>query len=179
MATALQVAEFFLAKNDPSQGDSITPLKLQKLLYYAPGSALATLDRPLFNEIIKAWDLGPVCISIYHRFKIAGNAPIDRTYKNSSEAARALKAAEKPFSREEIHLLELIFACYGSYTAWALSGMSHETTPWIDAFPDRVISRKAMKKYFSDRLKGAKVEILPLTREEADEIAVRLGAGLQ
>jgi len=62
---------FFLAKNDLSQGDRITPLKLQKLLYYAQGYAPAALGRPLFDELIKAWEPGPVCISIYRRFKIA------------------------------------------------------------------------------------------------------------
>ena len=179
MTSALQVAEFFLAKNDPSLGDRITPLKLQKLLYYAQGYALATLGRPLFDEIIKAWDLGPVCVSIYHRFKTAGNNPIDRVYKNSAEAAAALKAARKPFSSEEMDLLENIFACYGGYTAGALSDMSHETAPWQDAFPDRVIGQKAMKKFFSDRLKGVKIEVLPLTHEEADEIAARHGVVMQ
>jgi uncharacterized phage-associated protein len=181
MTTVFDVANYFLARNNnPVKRDSITALKLQKLVYYAQGHALAILGRPLFDESFHAWELGPVCIPLYERFKKLGKAaPLDRLYETTVEADKALRAAQKPFAQNEINLLEDAFSCYGGYTAWALSEKSHETPPWKDAFPGREISRKAMKKFFSDRLKAAKVEISPLTREEADEMAVRLGVSLQ
>ncbi|MFU7502447.1 MAG: Panacea domain-containing protein [Candidatus Tisiphia sp.] len=40
---------------DREAGDTITQLKLQKLIYFAQGVSLALLDRPLFNEEIEAW----------------------------------------------------------------------------------------------------------------------------
>jgi uncharacterized phage-associated protein len=179
MVTVFQVADYFLIRNSHLDGDRITALKLQKLVYYAQGYALATLDHPLFDELIHAWEHGPVCIALYNKYKDFEAAPLEPVYVSSAEAAKALKTAEKPFTSAEISLMENILACYGDYTAGALSRMSHETTPWKKAFPGRVITRNSMRSFFGNELKVDKVEILPLTREEADEIANRALAGLQ
>ena len=42
----------------------VTPLKLQKLLYYCQGYALAFTGKPLFLEPIEAWRFGPVVNNI-------------------------------------------------------------------------------------------------------------------
>ncbi|MCL2029731.1 MAG: DUF4065 domain-containing protein [Deltaproteobacteria bacterium] len=179
MATVLQVAEYFLTHNNPLERGHITALKLQKLVYYAQGHALATLGRPLFDELIHAWEHGPVCTSLYHRFKNFESEPLDYAFETVAQEAKAIKAAKAPFSGEELDLLANILACYGIYTAGALRGMSYETHPWQEAFPGRVISRKAMKDFFARQLKADKVEVIPLSREEADEIAARHGIDLQ
>ena len=179
MATVLQVAEYFLTHNKPLENGWITPLKLQKLVYFAQGHTLATLGRPLFDELIYAWENGPVCLSLYNRVKNFKAAPLDCIFETTAEEKKALKAARKPFSGEELDLLGNILACYGDYTAEALSRMSHETTPWQESFPGRVITIKAMKGFFTAQLKADKVEIVTLSREEADEAAIRLGLGLQ
>ena len=178
MATALQVAEYFLTHNKPLESGHITALKLQKLVYYAQGHALATLGRTLFDGLIHAWEDGPVCTSLYNRFKNFKAEPLDYLFDTAAEETKARKAAQKPFSSEELDLLANIQACYGDYTAGALSRMSHETTPWQESFPGKVIGKKAMKVFFSAHLKADKVESIPLSREEADEIARRLGVGL-
>ena len=49
------VAQYFLAQMDEDAGDLISNLKLQKLVYYAQGFALALYGRPLFPERIEAW----------------------------------------------------------------------------------------------------------------------------
>ena len=179
MATVLQVAEYFLTHNNPLNKGHITALKLQKLVYYAQGHALATLGRPLFDELIHAWEHGPVCTSLYHRFKNFDSEPLDHAFDTAAEETKAVNAAKAPFSNEELDLLANILACYGDYTAGALRRMTHETPPWQEAFPGRVITRKAMKNFFTAQLKADKVEVIPLTREEADEIATRHGISLQ
>jgi uncharacterized phage-associated protein len=179
MATVFQVADYFLNRNSLLDGDRITALKLQKLVYYAQGYALATLDRPLFEELIHAWEHGPVCIALYNKFKDFEAAPLEPVYNSAIAADRALKAAQKPFTSQEISLMENILACYGDYTAGALRRMSHETAPWKKAFPARVITRDSMRSFFRHEIKVDKVEILPLTRAEADEIAAMALAGLQ
>ena len=171
MPTVFDVANYFLARNDPSEGDRITPLKLQKLVYYAQGYALALLGRPLFEESISAWRLGPVCSELYRHFKSFGNQPIDKVFGAAEEAHEALREAQKPFAREEVNFLNDIFACYGGYTAITLSHKAHETPPWKEAPHNSVISHEAMKRYFEESLADVKVEILPLTIEEADRIA--------
>jgi uncharacterized phage-associated protein len=55
---AHEVAQAFLAFCN-EYGDTLTNLKLQKLLYYAQGWYLAMHDEPLFDEPLEAWTLQP------------------------------------------------------------------------------------------------------------------------
>ena len=60
------VAQYFLAQMDEDAGDLISNLKLQKLVYYAQGFALALHGRPLFRERVEAWTHGaPVVPELY------------------------------------------------------------------------------------------------------------------
>ena len=51
--TAEDIAKYFLAKGMESDGNDLSNLKLQKLLYYAQGFHLALFDRPLFKGTSK------------------------------------------------------------------------------------------------------------------------------
>ena len=57
-------------------GIKITPLSLQKLLYFAHGMYLIQTKSPLMSGYFEAWELGPVHPSAYRAFKAAGSAPI-------------------------------------------------------------------------------------------------------
>jgi len=50
-------------------GDLISNLKLQKLLYYAQAWHLVNFDVPLFGDSIEAWDFGPVIPNVYRQYK--------------------------------------------------------------------------------------------------------------
>jgi uncharacterized phage-associated protein len=82
--------------------------KLQKLLYYAQGYALALLGRPLFRDRIEAWDHGPVVPGVWQAhtqhqarplprpetFDVVGVDPearavLDRVYARSRRGACA------------------------------------------------------------------------------------------
>ena len=69
MLSAQDVADFFILPALEDDGELITNLKLQKLLYYAQGYSLAILDRPIFPEKIEHWTHGPVVHEIYHKYK--------------------------------------------------------------------------------------------------------------
>ncbi|SRR6266478_1780255 len=58
--TCLDVANYFLVLVDRKAVDTITGLKLQQLVYLAQGISLGLLNKPLFNEEIKAWRMGSV-----------------------------------------------------------------------------------------------------------------------
>jgi len=60
MLTCHDVARYFLTLMSEENGDLISNLKLQKLVYYAQGSSLALWGNPLFSEKIEAWLHGPV-----------------------------------------------------------------------------------------------------------------------
>ncbi len=57
-------------------GTEISPMKLQKLVFFAHAWMLALAGRPLINENVKAWKFGPVINSVYDEFKNFGSKPI-------------------------------------------------------------------------------------------------------
>ena len=68
--TARQIAEWLVAWAEETEEAELTPLKLQKLLYYAKGLYMrASGGVPLFNERMEAWAHGPVVVDIYRELK--------------------------------------------------------------------------------------------------------------
>ena len=62
---ALDIANKIISKTDLEHGDTISNLKLQKMMYYRQGFHLAYFGTPLFDEDIVAWQYGPVVPSVY------------------------------------------------------------------------------------------------------------------
>ncbi|MEA4863719.1 MAG: DUF4065 domain-containing protein [Victivallaceae bacterium] len=121
MSTCIDVANYFLRcpeYSDPS--DAISNMKLQKLLYFAQGHALAILGHPLFDEDFEAWPHGPVIPSIYQRYK---------QYKGDA-IVPPQSVDLKSFKPDEKALLEQVWLTYGGYSAWGLSNLSHVSMPW-------------------------------------------------
>jgi uncharacterized phage-associated protein len=141
--TAREVADYFLALQDEDAGDSISNLKLQKLLYYAQGVHLAMYGRPLFPEAIYAWKHGPVVPEIYHFFKEYGAKPIPRP--------------DLDFSRYDSEMQEFlteIWNVFGQFSAWKLRNMTHEESPYKEAEEwAGEISHESMKEYFKRYIK--------------------------
>src|ERR1700689_5397887 len=55
----------------------LSPMKVQKLVYFAHGWYLAlTGGRPMINEPVEAWKFGPVVPSLYYELKKYGETPI-------------------------------------------------------------------------------------------------------
>ena len=54
----------------------VTNLKLQKILYYLWIEFYKATGKPLFNNTIRAWPLGPVVPDVYDRFCAYGGLPI-------------------------------------------------------------------------------------------------------
>ncbi len=70
------VANFFLEKAW-NKSCGLTPMHLQKLMYFANGWYMAFYNEgdeifPLINESFKSWEYGPVCESVYYEFKKFG-----------------------------------------------------------------------------------------------------------
>ena len=127
--SALDVAKYFLCKAH-QEGDLITHLKLQKLLYYAQAWYLVNYDSPLFKEPIRPWTLGPVVKEIYDKFKDFGAKPID--YKPTGKESNI-------FSEKQKHYLDEFYDIFFKFTAHELVNMSHNESPWKDAFEKRKI----------------------------------------
>ncbi len=156
MHTANQVADFFLSKIDIEKGDTISPLKLQKLVYYAQAWNYTIFGEPLFDERIEAWVNGPVIPTVYARF--AG------TTKYTSINLSTSSVTTPTFDEKTTKLLTEVLGLYGERSAQYLENLTHSESPWIIARGDtppyaiskNEITLESMKDYYSKFLNGAK-----------------------
>ena len=113
----------------------ITPLKLQKLLYYIQGMALRIYGKPAFTNNISAWQYGPVVEEVYQQYK--GRNPIT-TPKTDYEVSDGLKK-----------IIELVVSSYGQIEAGSLIDLTHDEDPWIKSINSGTISIDLIKEYFN------------------------------
>lgn len=139
--TAKAVANHILDLAE-AEGVEITPMKLQKLVYFAHGWHLAILNSPLINEQVECWKYGPVIRSLFHEFKEFGLDPITRRavehHFESDPASRRFKAWSSTAelhnpSEETLGLIKDVWQVYKIYSAVKLSNMTHlPDTPWTE-----------------------------------------------
>ncbi len=145
--TAQDVADYLLAKVDVEGGDSITNLKLQKLLYYAQGFHLAMhAGEPFFEDKILAWKHGPVVRSVWRRYS--------KHKWRSIDPPTHYHADKLPPEDQEI--LDAVYNVYGQFPASKLESMTHEEPPWCETDRNRVISVALMTSYFSTLVEAAR-----------------------
>lgn len=117
-------------------GGSLTPMKIQKLVYFAQGWKLGLTDVPMFEEEIMAWRWGPVTYSVYLEFRSFGNEPITRhaidVQDDLAVYQPSLREAREPGEADRLKgFIDKVWAVYGLYTAIQLSKLTHqEGTPW-------------------------------------------------
>ncbi len=114
-----------------TEGQYLTHLKLQKLMYYVSGYYVASTDQSLIDHTFEAWDYGPVVPSLYYDFRKYGNAPIslatDYQWDTDAEIATPPVAGDAVFNK----VLDFVWRSYGKYSAAQLSDMTHELgSPW-------------------------------------------------
>lgn len=144
--TALTIAKYFLSVSDREEGELISNLKLQKLLYYAQGYyvGLNGASNPLYEDTIYAWKHGPVVDTVFHHYKKCGkNAlPDEKCPKNLSE--------------DHISFLNEIYRSYGRFSAWVLRDMTHREEPWLEHYKPNVknitIPLEDLEKFFKDKI---------------------------
>jgi uncharacterized phage-associated protein len=145
MTSADHVAAYFLAKAAQEEdGEWISNLKLQKLLYYAQGTHLALKKGILFPESISAWNHGPVVTSVYHKYKEHGANPLP--------APKDFDISQ--YSEDLQDFLDEVYSVYGQFSAGKLRRMTHEEPPWQEAFENNrsTISRSTMEGFFKTLL---------------------------
>lgn len=63
MFPTIAIANHFIMRRW-RDGVHVSPMKLQKLVYFAPGWYLALFNKPLIDERVEAWKFGPVILSM-------------------------------------------------------------------------------------------------------------------
>ena len=165
MANVQDVANFFIeigqAQAENGSGDPVTPLQLEKLLYFAQGWHLARFGKPLFDDDFKAWTYGLVIPDLYHKYKVYGRNGIMR---------EGFPCAAERFTPDEYELLLDVAREYMRYSTSGLVQLSHEKgAPWDMTDNNGTIPKEAIKEYFleleplpsfDDFLDGYPVEVL-------------------
>ncbi|KIL45726.1 Panacea domain-containing protein [Jeotgalibacillus soli] len=126
MVKAIEVANFLLNLSKPNTKESISNLKLQKLLYYVQGFHLAFYNDRLFEDDIQAWSHGPVVPDVYREFK--GNSYRD------IQPSPLIK--ESDLDRRKEDLIREVWEVFKGFDGKELEKMSHEETPWKNARGD-------------------------------------------
>lgn len=129
MAIAMSLtdaASWFLSKQ------SMSPKKLQKLLYYAYSWGLVflnedpdNLDNKLFNAQFQAWVHGPVIPEIYSEYKTYGFRDIPK--KEFGFGGNLVLDSEV----EDV--LNQVFDAYGEFSGNQLENLTHSEEPWQEA----------------------------------------------
>lgn len=117
---------------------SLTPLKLQKLLYLAQGWSYVWDGKPLFLSQFEAWQYGPVSTDVYNRFKKYGRdeIPIEEGVSTIGDD-------------EAEETLEAVWDSYGGYSAFELVKLTHRQQPWRNAYESgKIIRNDDIKQYF-------------------------------
>jgi uncharacterized phage-associated protein len=125
MYKAKQISDWILSKIDTEAGDTISPLKLQKLLYYCQAWHLTIFSERLIDEDIEAWAHGPVLYSQYKRFSY--------TPRNEQIKQKTINLTVPVFNDNSAELLEEVLRVYGEHSASYLENLTHSEKPWIDA----------------------------------------------
>lgn len=135
-----------------TQRGNLSTMKLQKLCYYAQGWHLAWHGRPLFDEDLEAWRMGPVSRDLYRKHK--GQASVD-SWEHGS-------ASDVP--PEGVATLESILDFYAPYSGFDLGEMTHQERPWQEAWEavepmwrgSVTIDKDTIREYFSQRSKASR-----------------------
>ena len=108
----------------------ISPMKLQKLIYFVYKRYLQENDRPLFDEYFEVWQFGPVLPSVYHEFKAYGASDItDYAYEVFDDKKRVYIVNEK--AKDFYDALKFVWQKYRHYDGPELSALTHrDDTAW-------------------------------------------------
>ncbi len=157
--TALKRVERLFELSEPMRGcisyifaclEEVTPLALQKLLYYAQGVYLAKYNVPLFEEDCQAWVHGPVYETVYGMFRDFKYNPID------DERFAVLKGQHAYLKNEAIAVLDVVLTSFGLYSGKALECITHQESPWLEARQEvdpckktqNIMEKDSIKRYF-------------------------------
>lgn len=147
------VIAYAFVKKAIEEGNPVSQMKLQKLVYFAQGIHLAMFKKPLIKDTIQAWKFGPVIPDIYHEYKLYGSDPIVdfawvSEYKKIKDQEQFLTLDENA-----LYVIDATWEALKSWNAIQLSNWTHtEGSPWQKAYrpgvTDIAIDQDDMATYF-------------------------------
>ena len=138
--TVLDVAHYILEEKE-----SMTAMKLQKLVYYCQAWSLVWDERALFQEKIEAWSNGPVVKELFDEHRGAFSVSKEMINGNSDNIDSMGKET-----------IDSVLEYYGDKGSRWLSDLTHMEDPWKNAragLPEgrrsnREITHASMAEYY-------------------------------
>lgn len=128
--------------------EDITPLTIQKLLYYIQGFYYMFMDNFIFAQDCEASIKGPVYVSVQDRYEKFGYEVIN----NDILADENLRLEDV-----ERNVVESVIKFYGCYSGKILEQMTKNEVPWMlvrtksiseNNIPNKIIEKKLIEIYF-------------------------------
>lgn len=127
----------------------ITPLALQKLLYFSQAFHKVFMGKFMFEENCEAWVHGPVYRDVYYKYKDHGFNPIE-DHMDRFECFN--------LSESEREVISAVINYFGCYSGKILESMTHNEPPWKvtriglddEEMSNIVIKKDLIEKYFSE-----------------------------
>lgn len=123
--------------------EEVTPLMLQKLLYFIQGIYSASYGRPIFMEDCRAWIHGPVYPEVYDLFRDFKYNPID------DARFALLGGTADALTDDEKKAIDLVVNTFGMYGGKVLERITHNEEPWKEArkgYGDSIPSSELLPK---------------------------------
>ena len=123
--------------------EEVTPLMLQKLLYFIQGVHSALYGNPVFAEDCRAWIHGPVYPEVYELFRDFKYNPID------DARFALLEGTKDALTDNEKKVIDLVVNTYGMYGGKVLEKITHNEDPWKEArkgYGDGIPSSELLSK---------------------------------
>ena len=123
--------------------EEVTPLMLQKLLYFIQGVYSALYGKPIFEEDCRAWVHGPVYPEVYELFRDFKYNPID------DARFALLEGTADALTEEEKNVIDLVVNTFGMYGGKVLERITHNEDPWKEArkgYGDSIPSSELLPK---------------------------------
>lgn len=150
---AFPVANHVLWRANKDAAD-ITPMKLQKIVYFLHGWYMAITGQKLIDEGFSRWQYGPVIPSLYRALKHYGSMPIDDYIKQPDFSSGQLVPyfVDTNTLPQFQSILEQVWTQYSPLTAIQLSTLTHEPgSPWALTIPNDEISDELILNDFIRR----------------------------
>ena len=155
MYNVLDVAIYVINyAHDADYGESMSNLKLQKILYYIQAAFLVEKNRECFKAVIIAGEFGPVIPEVYQKYKIYGRRGIPKQENRKvlqldCEKMRIIKKEIAEISRGDQRLIEKVVDTYAEITEpIVLAKKTCEEVPWKNTPLNKEIKNSLIRKYY-------------------------------
>ena len=132
-----------------SEKIDVSPMKLQKLLYFVACEYIKKTGTPLLNEAFEVWKYGPVLPSVYNEFKSYGKEPILTYAKDAKGISYIVDEDAVPDLKFAV---DRIWKSFKNWSGVALSQITHKDgSAWSYSY-DRykpVVENDRMKEDFT------------------------------